>query len=57
MGKTTVQVSAWKDGFPLSVTLFTPWRESAFVVVINAATMMDQRFYEPFATLFTYRHS
>jgi hypothetical protein len=53
MGMTTIRVPAWKDEFPLAVTVYTPsgdiYDSGKVVVVINSATGLFQNFYAPFA--------
>jgi hypothetical protein len=53
MGVKRLTLLAYKDRFPVSVTVFTPtgysYDSSATVVIINAATGVPQTFYAAFA--------
>jgi hypothetical protein len=44
-----VRVKAWKDDFPIAVTVFRPKNEGEFVVVIVAATGLRGTWYSKFA--------
>jgi len=54
MVKRTLRVSAWDDGFPLAVSVFTPesdiYDSEKVVVLINGATGCFQYYYAAFAT-------
>jgi len=53
MKKEKLTVKAWKDGFPLSVTVFDPENVDADkekqAVIITGATGIAQQFYAGFA--------
>jgi hypothetical protein len=53
MGVKRLTLPAYKDQFPVSVTVFTPtgysYDSSATVVIINTATGVPQTFYAAFA--------
>ena len=54
MGKRTLRVPAWDDGFPLAVSVFTPegdiYDSEKVVILINGATGCFQYYYAAFAT-------
>lgn len=53
MGRNSIRVAAYKDEFPLAVTVFTPivsrTDAAKIVVVLNNATGVTQNFYSAFA--------
>lgn len=53
MGIKKLRVPAYKDQFPVAVTVFTPagysYDSAATVVILNCATGVQQTFYAPFA--------
>lgn len=54
MAKTSLRVPAWKDGFPIAVTVYTPvgdlYDTEKMVVLISSAIGVPQAFYSKFAT-------
>jgi hypothetical protein len=53
MGRKTLRIAAYKDQFPLAVTVFTSsgyrYDFDKIVVVINNATGVSQNFYSAYA--------